>query len=151
MARGFTIIELLVVIMITGMLAVYASGRFADQDSFETRGYHDEMVVAARYAQRYAIASGCDVQFGINANGGYALTFPNPCRGAAAGSAVQRPDGGDFSRPAPPPGVTVTPRPSTHVYNAFGDVDAGANFNVSGGGATLGFSITAGSGFVNTP
>lgn len=149
--RGFTLVELVVILAIVGVLAVFATGRFADQDSFEARGYHDELVVAARYAQRTAIASGCDVRFAITAGGAYAVTFAGACHGAADASAVQRPDGGDFSRPAPPAGVTVSSGAFTTVFNAHGDSTSGGSIAVSGGGANLSFTITPGSGFVDTP
>ncbi|HEX7047361.1 MAG TPA: GspH/FimT family pseudopilin [Gammaproteobacteria bacterium] len=148
---GFTLIELVVIMTIIGVLAVFASGRFADENTFEARGYYDEMIVAARFAQRYAIASGCETRFNIEADGGYSVTLANPCQSSAAGTPVQRPDGADFSRPVPPGGVTVTSGAFSAIYDAHGDVSAGGTVSVSGGGAALSFDITAGSGFVNTP
>lgn len=146
-ARGFTLIELVVIMLIIGMLAVFASGRFANQDVFETRGYYDELVSATRFAQRYAVASGCTVRINIAATT-YSLATQDATCGI--GTPVQSPSGGGFAGNAPA-GVGVTAGASSYDFDASGGVNAGGSITVSGGGATLTFSITPGSGFVNTP
>lgn len=145
---GFTLIEMIVIMTIIGVLAVFAVGRFPDQDAFEARGYYDELVAATRYAQRYAVASGCGVQIAVNASD-YALTLETPCAG---GTAVQQPGGGDFSGTAPA-GVSVTTGTGNYLYNAYGDLGSGANstVTVTGGGGTLMFTVHGSSGFVDTP
>jgi MSHA pilin protein MshC len=54
--RGFTLIELIMVIVILGVLAVYAAPRMFDSADFYARGFHDETLGYLRYAQKTAIA-----------------------------------------------------------------------------------------------
>lgn len=145
--RGFTLVELVVIIMIIGVIAVFASSRFASQDTFESRGYYDELVSATRFAQRYAVASGCTVRINIAATT-YSLTTQDATCGI--GTPVQSPSGGNFAATAPT-GVSVTAGAASYDFDASGSVNAGGSVTVSGGGTVLTFSITSGSGFVNTP
>ena len=54
--RGFTLIELIMVVVILGVLAVYAAPRMFDNKDFYARGFHDETLAYLRYAQKTAIA-----------------------------------------------------------------------------------------------
>ncbi len=54
--RGFTLIELIMVIVILGVLAIYAAPRMLDSKDFYARGFHDETLAYLRYAQKTAIA-----------------------------------------------------------------------------------------------
>ncbi|MDO8261656.1 MAG: type II secretion system protein [Gallionella sp.] len=54
--RGFTLIELIMVIVLMGVLAVFAAPRIFNSDDFNARGFHDETLAFLRYAQKTAIA-----------------------------------------------------------------------------------------------
>ncbi len=54
--RGFTLVELIMVIVILGVLAVYAAPRMFNSNDFYARGFHDETLGLLRYAQKAAIA-----------------------------------------------------------------------------------------------
>ena len=54
--RGFTLIELIMVIVILGVLAVFAAPRIFNNADFYARGFHDETLALLRYAQKAAIA-----------------------------------------------------------------------------------------------
>lgn len=54
--RGFTMIELIVVMILVGIMAVAVLPRFADKRDFDTRGYADQVLSSLRYAQKTAIA-----------------------------------------------------------------------------------------------
>jgi len=53
---GFTLIELIMVIVILGVLAVFAVPRIFDSNDFNARGFHDETLSLLRYAHKTAIA-----------------------------------------------------------------------------------------------
>ncbi|MBI3529785.1 MAG: prepilin-type N-terminal cleavage/methylation domain-containing protein [Betaproteobacteria bacterium] len=54
--RGFTLVELVVVIILVGVLAVIAIPRFRGVASFNTKGFADSVMTSLRYAQKQAIA-----------------------------------------------------------------------------------------------
>ena len=55
-ARGFTLTELVMTIVIIGILSVIVAPRFMSSQPFETRGFYDEAQAVVRYAQKVAIA-----------------------------------------------------------------------------------------------
>lgn len=54
--RGFTLVELVVVIALTGIMVAVVTPRFANGDIFETRGDAGLLSSTLRYAQKTAIA-----------------------------------------------------------------------------------------------
>jgi MSHA pilin protein MshC len=54
--RGFTLIELIMVMVIVGILAIVAAPRMFNQSAFQSRGFADQVQASLRYAQKEAIA-----------------------------------------------------------------------------------------------
>lgn len=54
--RGFTLTELVMVMVLVGVLAVVAAPRIFNTNDFNGRGFHDETLAMLRYAQKTAIA-----------------------------------------------------------------------------------------------
>lgn len=106
------------VIAIIGVLAAVAIPKFASRDPFVERGFFDETLSAVRYAQKSAVASGCEVQVQLLA-GGYALIARNGCSTGAFGTPIAhpaRPSGFNASAPA---GVVIAP-PVTFYFDKIG-------------------------------
>lgn len=72
--HGFTLIELIMVIVLLGVLAVFAAPRLLNSDDFKARGFHDETLSLLRYGQKTAIAQRRTVCVALNPTG-VALTI----------------------------------------------------------------------------
>jgi MSHA pilin protein MshC len=90
-AKGFTLVELVVVIAVLGIMAAVAAPRFASGDIFETRGDAGLLASTIRYAQKTAIAQRRNV---------YAIASGSPatkvslCFDTGCGQAVINPETG---------------------------------------------------------
>lgn len=59
--RGFTLVELVITMIVMGILAVVALPRFANQSTFESRGFADQSLAALQFGRKVAVASGRNV------------------------------------------------------------------------------------------
>ena len=89
--KGFTLVELVVVIAVMGIMMAVAAPRFANGDIFETRGDAGLLSSTLRYAQKTAIAQRRTV-FAVTNN----LAEPNTVRLC-------------FDANCPPAGVVLNP------------------------------------------
>lgn len=138
------------VIVILGILAVVAVPRFTGGTAYEARGYFDELVAAARYAQLQATTTDCLARFQVG-SGGYSLDHEEPCgSGSFGGRAVVHPSrGGDFSG-STPSGVNVSVSGDGNVvFDPLGVPQAGTpTVSVSGGGVIRQFQVVPETGYV---
>lgn len=148
-SRGFSLIELIVVIILMAILVGVAAPRFFGSGDFEAPAFARELASAARYAQKLAVVSGCPVNLTVSATG-YALFQPQAttpvCTGALTMTLPARhPASGEDFAATVPTGVSVGGSLGTVQFGASGVPNAGVNYTV--GGLTV--SIAAGSGYVD--
>ncbi|MCP5093301.1 MAG: prepilin-type N-terminal cleavage/methylation domain-containing protein [Gammaproteobacteria bacterium] len=149
---GYTIVELVLVIVILAVLGALAGPRFFDNAAIDERAYADELAGSLRYAQKVAVASGCRVRAEIAA-GSYALTQQSPqaghCNPADASFPLTvRLSTGEPMNGSAPGGVVAAPA-LTLVYDALGRTNLATNQTIMVGARSL--TIQADSGLVTTP
>ncbi len=115
--RGFTIVELIMVIVIIGILAAVVGPRFFTKSNFDERFYFEEVLSTVRYAQKLAVASGCYIQVQVDAAGA-ALQHFNGCGDKGPGVTVS----GDYAVANQQQIIKAGAAPFAVVFNSLGCV-----------------------------
>lgn len=153
-SHGFTLVELVVTLVIIGALAAASAPIFFTRNTFEARGFFEDVMASVRYAQKLAVATGCTVRVDITGN---TLTLqraaggPPACNTGPYNTGVADPTGQQptFSR-TPRAGSGITLTSVNFTFNPLGATNLGADttITVTSGAGTQQFRIWRATGFV---
>ncbi len=147
--KGYTLVELVVVMAVAGVMAAYIAPRFWNQQSFSDRGYVDELASALRATQKAAVITGCPAQLTLTSTS-YAATQQaasgNSCNLADTSwpTPVLSADGSPIQDTAPA-NTTVNPT-GAFQFNTQGAMSSGPASTITVGTHTI--TIAAGTGLV---
>ena len=149
-ASGFTLVELVVTIVVVGIIAAIVGPRFIGPQTFQTRGYFDQVQSGLRYAQKTAVAKRRNICVSIAAN---SVTFSYA---ALAGSTaactlpLEGPAGETpFSLNAPT-GVALASPINVFTFEGLGRTNLAATLAISViGDVTRAITVEAETGYVH--
>ncbi|MFT6990247.1 MAG: MSHA pilin protein MshC [Paraglaciecola sp.] len=160
-SEGFSLIELITVIVLLGILSVFAVGRLLSPDQFEVRVFFNDTVNAVRFAQKLAVGTGCDVQVKMT-EAGYQLLRSSACTANNFNLKVNNPanrskDYENFSIGFKVSTVPASDPLTSMIFNARGILDSGDNVTysvsdgITGSSNSFNFTVFGETGLVNVP
>lgn len=125
-SRGFTMVELVLVMVVAGILATVAMPRLVARSGFDTRGYADQVAATVRFAQKLAVAQRRQV-FVLLAPAEASLCYlaAAPCTSHAPGPGGEKP----YAVGAPN-GVTIVSPVAALGFDAAGRPDIAATVDI---------------------
>lgn len=118
-SQGFTLLELIIVLIIAAILGAVIAPKFSDTKDFEARGFYDETFSLLRYAQKSAIAQRRTVCIAFTSNSA-TLTIASAAYSSACDTGLAGPDG------------TIPYTATAKGGVNYASVPAGFNFNPLG-------------------
>ncbi len=156
--QGFTLVELITVMLLVGILAVVVLPRFDLLKGFDEIGYRDKVRATLEYARKAAVGERRNVRVTLAANG-LTLTIDNDVPEGAAASTFPRslalptPDracGGATNAICAPTGVTLAGTAAL-TFTPLGKPNAAAAYTVTGpapSSSTYAITVAAETGYV---
>lgn len=139
-SAGYTLLELVAVLIVTGILAAVLAPRFIGGSGFTGQTTADKLLAAARYAETLAQNQGVATSLTVGANS-FSVTqlTKNGRKVSVADPTLQS---ASFVVPIPA-GVTITPNPTTVTFTRPGVPSATPTFAVTESGTTVQVWVTA--------
>ena len=144
--EGFSLIELILVVVLVGVLAVVVTPRVPVR-AIEEDAFFTEVIAAVRYAQKLAMASGCEVRVSTVPTDIIIEQENSPCPSAAFNTVVLNPGTGapwGASRPG-----SISLSTTVVTFDKLGRSTGGAtNISVTGSGVRT-IRVEGETGFVH--
>ncbi len=153
--QGFTLVELIMILLLAAILAVAVSGRFTGRE-LDDRGFHDGTLAYLRFAQKSAIAQRRTVcvTFGANTVALRMVSTVASYDCTTATTALRGPRGEPSALLLASTGVSYVAVPADFSFDSLGrpvsstGVPLGAqSFQVSGSGLII--TVESGTGYVH--
>lgn len=151
-AAGFTLVELVLVLVLTGVLALFVAPRMLDSRDVYARGFHDQTLSLLRYAQKSAIAQRRTVCVSFTSSSA-TLAMASSAATTDCASPVadfKGPDGGAAGISAKP-GISYATTPAALRFNGLGQPSASVTLQVTSaaGTVTSAISVESETGYVH--
>lgn len=150
--RGFTLVELIMVLLLVGILAVVAIPRIFDSRAFEARGFHDATMSALRLAQKSAIAKRRTTCVAFTSTS-VSLTLRSAANDSACSFGIATGEVGLESADTPyvvsaPPGTSFSAVPANLSFSGLGRASGGSVIGIVGEPNIV---VEAETGYVHSP
>ena len=144
--RGFTLVELVVVIMLAGILSAFAAVKLLDRGALDARGFADQLTSALQFAQKAAVAQRRLIYVSVDT----AARRARVCLDAGCTQRLTAPAGGDLDITATS-NVTLGSSTSLFSFDGLGQPSfaTAQSMTASGGAASFTITIEATTGYVH--
>lgn len=149
---GFTLVELIVLLIVAGVLAAAVLPRWHADTGFESRGFRDELMAGLRYAQKSAVAARrtvCATFASPPAKASFSISTAQGASDCSAGSTLVGPDGSALVVEAKQGVNFAAPLPADVIFDSAGRPGAAASISVSDLPSELAITIEAETGYVH--
>ena len=136
--RGFTLVELILVVLLLGILSFAAGSRINDRGQANARGFADQVASTLRFAQKAAVAQRRAIYVNVDA----ANARVRACldTSASCASPLASPGGGALDVTGPS-GVTLTSGTTQFSFDALGRPSFASNVTLTTSASGLTFSV----------
>ena len=118
--HGFTLVELVMVLVLAGVLAVFAAPRLFNTSDFNARGFQDETLSLLRFAQKTAIAQRRTVCVTFAGTSGASLTIASAPSVFTCNTALRGPKGDSPATVTAKAGVAYSAVPTSFNFDGLG-------------------------------
>jgi MSHA pilin protein MshC len=146
--RGFTLIELIIVVAIMGVLSAYAIMKNASPALYTIQSQAETLAANIRHTQTLATTWSRSLRLTVTpATGTYTVACVTSGASPCNASPVVNPATGAVYSVSLERGVSIA-GPATLNIDSFGKPSAAATYTLTGGGATVTVTVAAVTGFV---